>query len=174
MAIVAGIDEAGFGPTLGPLVVSGVAFRVPDDQVDRCLYGLLGNGQFGLERAGLVELCVLATWSDGSHRKLPEVVSDLADAHVKALKRLLEGGDIGFYNLGNGAGHSVKEVIEAARHITGREIATAIVPRRPGDPPALVADAGEAARVLGWRPERADVNVQMADAWRWHQSHFAT
>lgn len=99
-------------------------------------------------------------------------VADLADAHVLALKRLIGGGETRFFNLGNGNGFSVREVIAAAKRVTGRDFAVRAAPRRPGDPPSLVADATQAKATLGWAPQRAALEVQIADAWRWHQSHF--
>lgn len=99
-------------------------------------------------------------------------VGDLADAHVLALRRLLAGGDSEFFNLGNGNGFSVREVITAAGKVTGRDIPVRRGERRAGDPAVLVADATRAKTVLGWKPQRAALEVQIADAWRWHQKHF--
>jgi len=96
-------------------------------------------------------------------------VTDLADAHVLALKQLLAGQDSAVYNLGNGVGHSVREVIETARRVTGRPIAVTLGPRRAGDPPRLVADAAQAAERLGWRPRRPALDAQIGDAWAWMQ-----
>ncbi len=100
-------------------------------------------------------------------------VADLADAHVLALKRLIGGGETRFFNLGNGNGFSVREVIATAKQVTGRDFAVRVAARRAGDPPSLVADATQAKATLGWVPQRAALQVQIADAWRWHQSHFA-
>ncbi|HEU0070904.1 MAG TPA: UDP-glucose 4-epimerase GalE [Alphaproteobacteria bacterium] len=100
-------------------------------------------------------------------------VADLADAHVLALKRLIGGGETRFFNLGNGNGFSVREVIATAKQVTGRDFAVRVAARRAGDPPSLVADATQAKATLGWAPQRAALQVQIADAWRWHQSHFA-
>ncbi len=97
-------------------------------------------------------------------------VLDLADAHVRALEAL-EPGRAKAYNLGNGAGASVAEVIDAVRDVTGREVPTRVGPRRAGDPPVLVADASLAMRELGWRPERPRLHGIVADAWRWRQAH---
>ena len=99
-------------------------------------------------------------------------VADLADAHVLALRRLLSGGDTQFFNLGNGNGFSVREVIAAAGQVTGRKIPVRRGERRAGDPAVLVADSTRAKSVLGWKPQRAKLDVQIADAWRWHQRHF--
>ena len=97
-------------------------------------------------------------------------VSDLADAHVRALQRLLEGGPSGTYNLGTGQPSSVKEVIAAVERVTGRSALVESAPRRPGDPAALFA-AGERARAdLGWVPHRT-LDTIVADAWRWHAAH---
>lgn len=96
-------------------------------------------------------------------------VCDLADAHVLALQRLLAGGMSDRYNLGNGRGTSVREMVEAARHITGRPIPVRVGPRRAGDPPILVADAAKAQAELGWQPVRTDLDVQIRDAWRWFE-----
>ncbi len=94
-------------------------------------------------------------------------VCDLADAHLLALRHLLAGGDSLALNLGNGAGYSVREVIEAARAVTGHAIPAITEPRRPGDPPVLVGDAAKARAVLGWTPKHPDLAAQIADAWRW-------
>lgn len=99
-------------------------------------------------------------------------VADLADAHVLALRRLLSGGASRVFNLGNGNGFSVREVIAAAGKATGRPIAVRRGERRAGDPPVLVADSSRAKSELGWKPARAALEVQIADAWRWHQRHF--
>ena len=99
-------------------------------------------------------------------------VADLADAHVLALRRLLDGGESQAFNLGNGNGFSVREVIAAAGRVTGRPIPVRRGERRAGDPPVLVADSSRAKSVLGWKPTRAALDVQIADAWRWHQRHF--
>lgn len=99
-------------------------------------------------------------------------VADIADAHVRALD-VLDGGEGKnvALNLGTGAGHSVRQVIEAARRITGRPLETVERPRRPGDPPALVAQASHTAAVLGWRPRRSSLDEILDSAWRWHQAH---
>ena len=99
-------------------------------------------------------------------------VMDLADAHVRALGHLLDGGGNLTLNLGTGQGHSVREVLETAEAFTGRSISTAAGARRAGDPPVLVADAGRAREVLGWEPTRAALSDQIADAWAWHWAHY--
>jgi UDP-glucose 4-epimerase len=96
-------------------------------------------------------------------------VLDLCDAHLRALEWLKDGGcDV--FNLGNGDGATVLEVIDAARRVTGRPIAVVQAPRRPGDPPSLVADATKARRILGWEPKHKDVEGIVRDAWRWEQA----
>lgn len=96
-------------------------------------------------------------------------VSDLADAHVLALEALLAGGSSGVFNLGGGRGHSVGEVLDAIRRVTGREMPAATGARRPGDPEILVADTRAAQSVLGFRPRRSDLETIVETAWRWHQ-----
>lgn len=95
-------------------------------------------------------------------------VSDLARAHVLALRRLEAGAAGGVVNLGTGRGASVLEVVEQARRTTGAALPTRIVPARPGDPPTLVAAAERAASELGWQP-RLGLSEILADAWRWHR-----
>lgn len=94
-------------------------------------------------------------------------IVDLAEAHILALEKEVRGG----FNLGNGAGFSVKEVIDAAREVTGRPIRVEIGPRRPGDPPRLVADATKAHKVLGWKPRFPELRTIIEHAWKWHQAH---
>ncbi|MCZ7647339.1 MAG: UDP-glucose 4-epimerase GalE [Planctomycetota bacterium] len=98
-------------------------------------------------------------------------VWDLALAHVASLEHLAAGGECGAFNLGTGAGHSVLEVIRMCEQVSGRTIPHEIGPRRPGDPPRLVADAERVRRILGFRPERSDLKTICEDAWRWHQAH---
>jgi UDP-arabinose 4-epimerase len=98
-------------------------------------------------------------------------VTDLADAHVKALQALESGLASGAYNLGNGRGFSVHEVIEATRRMTGREILEVTGPRRGGDPAALVSDAAKAKNDLGWQPSVTDLADILGTAWAWHQRH---
>jgi UDP-arabinose 4-epimerase len=97
-------------------------------------------------------------------------VADIAAAHVLALRHLAGGGDSQTLNLGSGHGFSVREVIEVARRVTGRPISVRIAPRRPGDAPMLVGDAGRAHSALGWRPRFAALEDQVAHAWGWLQS----
>lgn len=95
-------------------------------------------------------------------------VNDIAAAHLLALKHLetQKGGHI--FNLGTGTGHSVREVIDTARRVTGKPIPVTVEPRRPGDVPVLVADPARAKKSLGWEA-RASLEQQVADAWRWVQ-----
>lgn len=97
-------------------------------------------------------------------------VADIADAHVRALDVPLDGRHIAL-NLGTGTGHSVRQVLDAARGITGAALPTVERPRRPGDPPALVAAIRRAAEVLGWRPMHSSVEEILESAWRWHRAH---
>src|SRR5690606_8309511 len=92
-------------------------------------------------------------------------VLDLAEAHLLALDHLARGGPSRIYNLGNGAGFSVREVYEAAVRVTGRPIPLEVGPRRPGDPPVLVASAERARRELGWVPRRPSVEAMIESAW---------
>ena len=96
-------------------------------------------------------------------------VNDLCDAHLRALDWLGKGGRYEAFNLGNGDGASVLEVIEAARRVTGKPIKIDQAARRAGDPPSLVADAGKARRVLGWKPARAEIEGIVRDAWNFEQ-----
>ncbi|MCM3630938.1 UDP-glucose 4-epimerase GalE [Paenibacillus glycanilyticus] len=99
-------------------------------------------------------------------------VSDLADAHVLAVDKLRrEGAESSIYNLGNGQGFSVKEVIEIARKVTEREIKAVIEPRRAGDPATLVASSARARQELGWNPSRANLEDIIRSAWNWHVNH---
>ena len=94
-------------------------------------------------------------------------VSDLADAHVLALKYLYGGGSTCSLNLGTGKGWSVAEVIQAAVEVSGRQISVSEGQRRPGDPPILVADPTAAMRVLGWIPKYPHIKTQIEHAWKW-------
>ena len=98
-------------------------------------------------------------------------VVDLADAHVKALAWLSDGGTSGTYNVGTEQPTSVKDVINAVERVTGRTVNRRSAPRRPGDPAALYASAGRIRSDFGWRPTRADIDTIVADAWRWHSAH---
>ncbi|PYO93468.1 MAG: UDP-glucose 4-epimerase GalE [Gemmatimonadetes bacterium] len=98
-------------------------------------------------------------------------VADIADAHLRALDVALDGGAAVAVNLGTGTGRSVREVVEAARRVTGRGVPTVERPRRPGDPPELVAAVGRAATLLGWRASHSSLEEILSSAWRWHQAH---
>lgn len=98
-------------------------------------------------------------------------VLDLVDAHLLAVEKLRNGGESNIYNLGNGNGFSVKEVIEAARRVTGHPIPEKVVPRRPGDPARLVASSEKAKRELGWKPIHTSIDEIVASAWEWHQAN---
>jgi len=93
-------------------------------------------------------------------------VCDLIDAHLAALRRLFSGGGNGYYNLGSQQGYSVREVIEVTREVTGRSIAVKIGPRRPGDPPTLIASSKRAEAELGWCPAHTDLRDMVGTAWR--------
>ena len=99
-------------------------------------------------------------------------VSDLADAHLLALQAL-ESHDRLVYNLGNGQGFSVREVIESARRVTGHPIPAEVHPRRPGDPAVLVASSEKAIRELGWKPHYTELDDIIRTAWLWHQKRYA-
>ena len=101
-------------------------------------------------------------------------VEDLACAHVMALQHLLDNGDTFAVNLGTGHGASVRQVVDMARRITGREVVARDAPRRAGDPPVLVADAKTASEVLSWAPQYSDLAAIIADAWRWHNKRFGS
>jgi len=94
-------------------------------------------------------------------------VSDLAEAHILALEHLKTGGESGAYNLGTGCGHSVREVIDVCQEISGRLVPVIEGPRRPGDPPVLVADALRAGVELGWKPKRSDLETIVKTALSW-------
>lgn len=102
-------------------------------------------------------------------------VMDLAEAHWQALRHLAAGGAGGAFNLGNGDGYSVQQVIDTARTVTGLPIAVQAGPRRAGDPARLVANAVLARTILGWQPQNGDLQTIVRDAWRWecHQRHGA-
>ncbi len=94
-------------------------------------------------------------------------IIDIAQAHILAL----QSGKQGFYNLGNGDGYSVQQVINACEKIVGGSIPVVVKPRRPGDSPKLVAAAEKAMRELGWKPQYPKLDQIISDAWRWHQAH---
>lgn len=98
-------------------------------------------------------------------------VIDLAQAHILAVKYLMEGNESNIFNLGNGVGHTVKEVIEAAKKVTGLPIKVEMTDRRAGDPAILIASSDKAKEVLGWNPQHADIEEIIDSAWKWHKNH---
>lgn len=98
-------------------------------------------------------------------------VNDLAQAHILAMKYLCDGNDSNIFNLGNGVGFTVKEVVETARKVTGHPIPAKEEPRRAGDPSMLIASSAKAKEVLGWNPQYADLETIIGTAWKWHKSH---
>ena len=97
-------------------------------------------------------------------------VADLADAHVRALAHLIQGGQSRAFNLGTGRGHSVLEVLAAVARVCGRPVPVVAAPRRPGDSPTLVADASDAEKLLDWRPWRSDLATIIRTALAWERS----
>ena len=97
-------------------------------------------------------------------------VTDLADAHLRALKQLDRGGQSRVYNLGNGSGFSVKEIISAALKVTGREISCVGSDRRAGDPPVLIGSSEQIRNQLGWTPQFVDMESIIETAWQWHKT----
>ena len=98
-------------------------------------------------------------------------VTDLAKAHILAVEYLMKGGESNVFNLGNGVGYSVREVIETARKVTGHPIPAVEIPRRAGDPARLVASGEKAKAILGWKPEITELEDIIRSAWAWHSSH---
>jgi len=98
-------------------------------------------------------------------------VTDLAQAHILAVKYLMKGGDSDIFNLGNGVGFTVREVIETAKKVTGLPIKVVEEGRRAGDPAVLIASSEKAKNVLGWNPQHADLEKIIASAWKWHSTH---
>lgn len=98
-------------------------------------------------------------------------VTDLAQAHILAVKYLAQGGKSDIFNLGNGVGFSVKEVIETARNVTGHPISAVVSPRRSGDPAKLIASSEKAKSILGWKPQFADLTKIVETAWKWHKNN---
>ena len=96
-------------------------------------------------------------------------VSDLADAHIRALEYLNHGGASACFNLGNGKGESVKHVIETVKKVTGKDFLVKEEPRRPGDPPILIGSSQKAQQALGWRPQYSEIETIIQHAWNWHQ-----
>ena len=98
-------------------------------------------------------------------------VTDLSDAHVKALAKIAAGGASAAYNLGTGTPHSVRSVIDAVERVTGKRVPWTLGARRPGDPAALFAAAGKAQAELGWSPRLSDLDAIVRTAWTWHRTH---
>ena len=98
-------------------------------------------------------------------------VADLADAHLRALARLSQGGASASYNVGTERPSSVKDVIAVVERVTGKPLTTRSAPRRPGDPAVLFASARRIREELGWTPKHADLDTIVRDAWRWHSTH---
>lgn len=98
-------------------------------------------------------------------------VMDLANAHYLALQRLRQRGESSIYNLGNGKGFSVKQVIDVTRAVTGHAIPAEVSPRRAGDPAVLVASSERAKEELGWRPKYAELSIIVESAWNWFRHH---
>ena len=98
-------------------------------------------------------------------------VTDLADAHIKALEKLFKTNESGIYNLGNGKGFSVKEVIEKAKKVTGKDFKVEIEARRSGDPSTLIASSEKAIKELGWKPKFNTLDKIIETAWNWHKDH---
>ena len=95
----------------------------------------------------------------------------MADAHILAVDYLLKGGQSDIFNLGNGVGFSVREVIETARKVTGHPIPAKEVARRAGDPAQLIASSEKAKKVLGWNPQHDSLKEIISTAWNWHKNH---
>lgn len=98
-------------------------------------------------------------------------VTDLAQAHILAVDYLMKGNESNIFNLGNGVGFTVKEVIDTARKVTGHEIPAKIAERRAGDPARLIASSDKVRQVLLWKPEHADLEEIISTAWNWHKNH---
>lgn len=98
-------------------------------------------------------------------------VEDLIEAHILALKYLMNGGESNIFNLGSSQGFSVKEIVDSVRKVTGLSIPAKIGERRAGDPAKLVASSEKAREVLGWNPTRTNIEKIIEDAWRWHKGH---
>ncbi|WP_053217937.1 UDP-glucose 4-epimerase GalE [Virgibacillus senegalensis] len=98
-------------------------------------------------------------------------VEDLIDAHLLALSYLDNGGESDIFNLGSNQGFSVKQIIDSARKVTGKQISVISGERRAGDPSVLIASADKAKRILGWQPSRTSIETIIEDAWNWHRTH---
>ncbi len=98
-------------------------------------------------------------------------VTDLADAHIKSLEYILDNKGSEFFNLGTEYGYSVNEIIENAKHITNKEIDVKIKARRPGDPPALIADSSKIKKILNWKSKYSNINQILSSAWEWQKNN---
>jgi UDP-glucose 4-epimerase len=98
-------------------------------------------------------------------------VCDLADAHVLALQYLLKGGPSNVFNLGSEDGFSVREIIETAKKVTGKDFKVVEEPRRAGDPAVLIASSAKIRQELGWQPQHSTTKEIIATAWKWHVAH---
>ena len=98
-------------------------------------------------------------------------VNDLAQAHILAMEYLRKGNESNIFNLGNGVGFTVKEVVETARKVTGHPIPAKEEPRRAGDPSTLIASSEKAKKILGWKPKFDDLETIITTAWEWHRNH---
>lgn len=108
---------------------------------------------------------------DGTNVRDYVHVMDLTDAHILAIKYLEAGNKSNAFNLGSSTGFSNKQMLEAAREVTGKPIPAKMAPRRPGDPGSLVAASDKAREILGWKPKYDDVHDIIATAWKWHSTH---
>ena len=95
----------------------------------------------------------------------------MAQAHILAVKYLQAGNESDIFNLGNGVGFTVKEVVDCARKVTGHPIPAKITPRRAGDPAQLIASSEKAKEILGWTPEHNSLEEIISTAWNWHKNH---
>lgn len=95
----------------------------------------------------------------------------MARAHVLALEYLNKGNESDVFNLGNGSGYSVKEIIDAVKKVSGKDFTVKTEPRRPGDPARLVASAEKAEKILGWTPDFKNLDEIIKTAWNWHKNH---
>jgi UDP-glucose 4-epimerase len=142
-------------------------------------------GEDHSQETHLIPICILAVLTGepvsifGTDYETPDGtcirdyihVNDLAQAHILALERLQTGGGSGIYNLGNGNGYSVKEVIERVRRVTGKKVDIIESARRPGDPARLVASSEKIRDELGWNPRYPDLETIIRTAWEWHRNH---
>ena len=98
-------------------------------------------------------------------------MNDLAQAHILAMEYLRNGNESNIFNLGNGVGFTVKEVVETARKVTGHPIPAKEETRRAGDPSTLIASSSKAKEILGWNPKFDDLETIITTAWKWHRNH---